>query len=85
MTWYINGRRVDDKMKKMEGSFLEDRRTLLTIGKTNEKNNCHDFGRFRMDSFVIYYKSLTQSEISTIYGEGKGFYMNIYLPIFSQK
>ena len=57
--------------RKVPGTYPCDCRTLLTVGKTNEKNIFQDFGRFRMDSYVIFYKALSEKEIINIFGKGK--------------
>ena len=57
-------------MTRADGSYPDDGRSLLTIGKTNEKNIYDDFGRFQMDSFIVYYRMLNGNEISIVYGEG---------------
>ena len=57
--------------RKIPGSYPCDCRTLLTVGKTNEKNIFQDFGRLRMDSFVVFYKALSEKEIVNIFGKGK--------------
>ena len=72
----MNGQQVDDEVRCSDGPAGTDSRSLLTIGKNNEKDIYNDFGRFRMDTLIVYYRALAQSEILNVYGEGN---KNLYV------
>ena len=65
MIFYINGKKYGDNGVAVKGSYGTDAQTQWTIGKPNY--GLKYFGRFQMNSLVVYYSVLSKTDIENFY------------------
>lgn len=73
--YYQNGVQVGSAGTPVKGNYPTDAQTTLTIGKPNFGDKY--FGRFLMDTFVIYYQVVSQSQILSSYGGGNFMFISV--------